>query len=81
MATKKKSTGKKAKSQKAAAAAPSADAAAAEQKFKRDLLIRGDAAPLDESGRLPLGATHEIVSGKEGEPSTVKIVRRRFNMS
>jgi hypothetical protein len=76
MATTRKSRQKKA----AVATAPSGDVAAAAQKFNRDLLIRGDAAPLDEHGKLPLTATHEVVKDKETDGSTAKIVRRRFKM-
>jgi hypothetical protein len=48
----------------------------AETQFKRDLITRGDAA-CAKDGKLPPGATHEIVSRDEtGEP---KIVRRRFS--
>jgi hypothetical protein len=50
---------------------------AAKKKFERDLLIRGEAAPVDEEGKLPLDATHEVVETKEGEQ---KIVRRRFKI-
>jgi hypothetical protein len=52
---------------------------AAEQKFTRDLLIRGDAAERDGEGNLPLSATHEIVNDPNGE--TPKVVRRRFKLS
>lgn len=58
------------------AAAP----AAAEQKFKRDLLIRGEAASLDENGKLPLEATHEIIEVDKKDPGKSKIVRRRFKL-
>ena len=51
----------------------------AEEKFVRDLLIRGEAAKPDEHGNLPSGATHEIVEEKEGELPKVK--RRRFEIS
>jgi hypothetical protein len=49
---------------------------AAERKFVEDTLIRGEAVELDEKGKLPPDATHEIVEGHEGEPPTLK--RRRF---
>jgi hypothetical protein len=51
----------------------------AEERFVRDLLIRGEAAKPDEHGNLPPGATHEIVEEKEGELPKVK--RRRFDIS
>jgi hypothetical protein len=54
---------------------------AAEEKFNRDLLIRGEAAPLDSSGKLPLDATHEIVETKTKDGTkTTTIQRRRFKM-
>jgi hypothetical protein len=64
-------------------AAPTAPPApeAAKKKFERDLMIRGDAAPLDEKGKLPLDATHEIVKEKNEKGETEeKIVRRRFKL-
>jgi hypothetical protein len=51
----------------------------AEEQFIKDSLTRGDAAYVDEEGRLPPGATHEIVEQDAGEPA--KIVRRRFSVS
>src|SRR6185503_18069797 len=57
---------------------PAGNPLAAAAKFERDLQIRGEALPLDESGHLPLDATHEVVKGDEGEPA--KIERRRFKM-
>lgn len=47
-------------------------AAAAEEKFVRDLLIRGEAARPDSEGNLPTNTTHEIVEEKEGELPTVE---------
>jgi hypothetical protein len=58
----------------------SSAAAAAEEKFKRDVLIRGEAAPLDPDGKLPLNATHEIVAEDPKDPTKAKIVRRRFKL-
>ncbi|HYW52707.1 MAG TPA: hypothetical protein VFF00_02270 [Candidatus Elarobacter sp.] len=52
---------------------------AAEQKFTRDLLIRGDAAERDDAGNLPLSATHEIVNDPASD--TPKVVRRRFKLT
>ena len=50
--------------------------ATAEEHFKRDLLIRGEAALPDEHGRLPSEATHEIV--EEGEEGKLPEVKRRL---
>jgi hypothetical protein len=57
---------------------PSTTEDAAAQKFTRDLLVRGDAAPLDDKGKLPLNATHEIVADDSG--GTAGIQRRRFKL-
>jgi hypothetical protein len=43
----------------------------ARDSFERGLMIRGEAAPCDKEGKLPPGATHEIVKGE--------LVRRRFS--
>jgi len=63
-------------------AVPSSSAAdsAAEEKFKSDLLIRGEAAKVDKSGKLPLDATHEIVEENKKDPTKSKIVRRRMKL-
>jgi hypothetical protein len=54
----------------------------AEEKFVRDAVTRGDAARPDEEGKLPPGATHEIVEeGDEAEGAPPKIKRRRFSVS
>jgi hypothetical protein len=45
--------------------------------FTRGVLIRGEAAK-SHDGKLPRGATHEIVETKEGE--LPKIRRRRFSL-
>jgi hypothetical protein len=74
MAARKKSTKKKTPS-----APKRVTPAAAEEKFKSDLLIRGEAATADASGNLPLEATHEIVE-KGTDTATTKIVRRRFKL-
>ena len=47
--------------------------------FVAGLIRRGEAAYPMEDGRLPPGATHEIVDGEPGEPPTV--VRRRFSIT
>ena len=65
---------------KKAAPKPPSEAEAA-KKFERDLQIRGEAAPLDADGKLPLDATHEIVESttKDGRKTTT-IQRRRFKL-
>ena len=60
--------------------APSSAAAAAEEKFKSDLLIRGEAAKVGKNGKLPLDATHEIVEENKKDPTKSKIVRRRMKL-
>lgn len=62
----------------AATRVPSSEIKAAEEKFTRDVLIRGEASQTDSSGNLPLDATHEIVKTKEG--GLPKIQRRRFKL-
>ncbi|HEX3069141.1 MAG TPA: hypothetical protein VHX14_11240 [Thermoanaerobaculia bacterium] len=62
------------------AAALSADVNTAEEKFNRDLLIRGEAAVPDANGNLPLDATHEIVTTGKGKNQQQTIQRRRFKM-
>lgn len=49
-----------------------------EKRFVKDVLTRGEAAKPDEHGKLPAGATHEIVEECEGELSKIK--RKRFSM-
>ena len=49
-----------------------------EAAFAETLIASGEAARLDERGRLPAGATHKIV---EDEAGNVKVVRRRFSMT
>jgi hypothetical protein len=48
-------------------------AEAAKELFEQGILTRGEAAPADKEGKLPMPYTHEIVDGK--------IVRRRFSIS
>jgi hypothetical protein len=45
--------------------------------FVRGLMARGEAARLDAQGRLPPGATHEIV-GETADGLPI-VVRRRFS--
>lgn len=52
---------------------------AAEQAAYIETVIKsGEAASLDEHGRLPAGATHKMVEDDTGK---VKVVRRRFSIS
>ena len=49
----------------------------AEEQFTRGVITRGEAAkPVD--GKLPPGATHELIEGKDGKPPTIQ--RKRFSM-
>ena len=50
----------------------------AREAYERGLIERGEAAPADEHGKLPPGATHEIVGyDKSGKPI---LKRRRFSI-
>jgi hypothetical protein len=49
-----------------------------EAAFSETLIATGEAARPDAKGRLPRGATHEIVEDQEGN---VKVVRRRFSVT
>jgi len=49
----------------------------ASKRFVDDLAVRGEAAPLDEEGNLPLEATHVIKKKPDG---TVEVKRARFKM-
>jgi len=44
-------------------------------RFVRDVIVRGEAAPLTPAGRLPGGATH-VITGGDAETATIK--RARF---
>ncbi len=48
----------------------------AERAFVEGLIARGEAAPPDEHGRLPAGATHELVEDEDGH---VTARRARFS--
>jgi hypothetical protein len=49
----------------------------AKEAFERGIIERGEAAPADEKGRLPPGATHEITGyDATGRPI---LKRRRFS--
>jgi hypothetical protein len=50
----------------------------AESAFVEALVESGQAARPDAGGKLPKGATHELVENKKGE---VTVVRRRFSIS
>lgn len=56
----------------------SATAKAAEE-FTRGMLARGEAAMVTKRGKLPPGATHEIVGETEG--GLPKLRRRRFSLA
>jgi hypothetical protein len=60
---------------------PSSDAAqdAASQSFVGDLLVRGEAAPRDSQGNVPLHATH-VIRGKkpDGTPDVKRIRFKAF---
>lgn len=59
---------------------PSSDAApdAASQRFVGDLLVRGEAAPRDSQGNVPLRATH-VIRGKKPD-GTPDVKRIRFKV-
>ena len=71
-------------SKKAAASKPSPAKQArdikTEERFKRDLIVRGEAAYPDEQGRLPSEATHEIVRGTEREGELPEVKRRLYKI-
>jgi hypothetical protein len=50
-----------------------------EKRFVEGLLERGEAAEPDEDGKLPPGATHEIVERRDD--GSVRVKRRRFSIS
>ncbi|HEX4439570.1 MAG TPA: hypothetical protein VH854_05835 [Thermoanaerobaculia bacterium] len=58
---------------------PRQDAAEQSAEYVAGLIRRGEAAYPMEDGRLPPGATHEIVDDAPGKPPTV--VRRRFSLT
>ena len=49
-----------------------------EAAYVESLIQSGQAAHLNEEGKLPAGATHKIVGDDQGN---VKVVRRRFSIS
>lgn len=57
--------------------APAADTVeAAERAFVAGLIARGEAARPDEDGKLPAGATHELVEDADGQ---LTARRKRFS--
>lgn len=48
----------------------------AERAYVAGLIARGEAAPVDEDGKLPAGATHELVEDDEGH---LTVHRKRFS--
>jgi hypothetical protein len=49
----------------------------AEEAFERGIIERGEAAPADQTGKLPPGVTHEIVGHDSAGRPILK--RRRFS--
>jgi hypothetical protein len=49
-----------------------------EAAYLETVIASGEAARLDQEGKLPTGATHKIV---EDDAGNVKVVRRRFSIS
>ena len=49
-----------------------------EAAYLETVIATGEAAPLDQEGKLPAGATHKVV---EDESGNVKVVRRRYSMT
>lgn len=75
--SKRKSTHKRAAAP--SAAADSSQTAAAER-FKRDLLVRGEAAYPDDKGKLPSDATHEIIEETKESDGLPRVKRRLFKL-
>jgi hypothetical protein len=80
MAKKRATGGRKPKARgrapKDAARTGPRDVTAAARRFVQDVQVRGEAAKPDKGGKLPLGATHAIVSEKPD--GTIEIQRVRF---
>jgi hypothetical protein len=51
----------------------------ADAAFQRGLIERGEAAPVDQKGQLPPGATHEVVGYDTAGQPVLK--RRRFSLT
>jgi hypothetical protein len=77
-AARKKTKPAAAPAQRTAATTSEQPACEDEAAFTEALIASGEAARLDEHGKLPAGATHKIVEDEQGN---VKVVRRRFSMS
>ena len=56
-------------------AAPADAQPPADPRFVRDVIVRGEAASLTPSGKLPPGATH-VITGGAADTATIK--RARF---
>lgn len=61
----------------ATATPATANAAVASERFVNDLLVRGEAAPLDESGKLPLDATH-VIKKQNGKTEVQRVRYKTF---
>ena len=59
------------------AAAITTDGAAPEDLFTKGLIVRGEAVPVDKSGKLPNQATHVLETDDSGE---VTVRRERFKL-
>jgi hypothetical protein len=74
-----KSSDEKAEKDRERSPAPASERErAAKEAFVRGVIERGEAAKPDRHGKLPPGATHEIVEEVEG--GLPKIRRRRFSL-
>jgi hypothetical protein len=60
-----------------AATPETSDEAPQDERFVRDLLVRGEAVELPESGKLPIEATH-VITGRRGGTATVKRARLKL---
>lgn len=81
-AARKRTAGKKAAKKATRAPRPSTTverpSPEVEAAFTRALIESGEAARLDEEGKLPAGATHKLVEDEKGH---LRAVRRRFSIS
>jgi len=78
VATKRTSSTKRTASKRRLPAASSRPLSNDEAAYVETLIQTGQAKPLTEKGKLPAGATHEIVETRQGQ---VTVVRRRFSMA
>jgi len=51
----------------------------ASERFRSDLAVRGEAAEVDEDGKLPGQATHVIT--KKNADGTIEVKRARFRLA